>query len=1349
MIWGTIISAVIAVVAGVASYTKSKKEADKAKRKAAENPILLTQHNNNAPLRIIYGQRAVGAIKTWKDISGTAVVPAGGRTTFGQNKDTADASTSSNKWQIWLDRVDVIGQGPIESVENIELDGDFYTHERFARDGLNHYRGIFMDGAENQANLAELTAVYPEWKSTALGRGVAYMNNRFRFANDVTAFSGDPDVTMHVKGKLVWDPRKDTNYGGTGTHDLNDESTWEWSDNPSLCLLDYLMASYGRNLPVAKLDIDSFKTAADSCDVLVTVPERLKNTSGGNEVVFNPITGIDEVLTNNAYYPHYRPYQSDGPSETTQKRLTCNIVLDTSIPVKENCEKILDTMKANLPYEQGKYYLRLEDVASSVMTLTEDDILPGITFGDGDRSERLNRVTVKYPNRNKRYKEDQVSWPLLSAAQYTTYLNEDNGEELHQTIELSGVTDAYQAEDIAEFIVRDSRNSLGCEITAKSKAIMLQAGDVVGVTHSTPNWSAKLFRVRGKKINSDLTVTLSLAEYQGSTYTWNAKSNEPDQPTVNLPHPFSKPGPLVNLNPTVGQLDNDTGVPYARVTVSWDDPASQVVDEYVIRYKISTESDWYVTKAIEGDTDVSFVVPRDNATYDIEVHYRNYQGQYSDVQTFQVVVPSYGRYASTTFRQTTAPVPKNEGDLWFDTDDNNKEYRCSSVSPPTWVSVADSDLSNSNRTYYVSSAPSDPPYTLIQGDLWFDTDDGNREYRYNGIVWVDVQDGDIVTAQITADGKIVSFYSASVPTAEAEGDLWFDTDDNNKPYRWNGSSWVAAQDGDISIAQTTADGKNTIFVQTSAPTPNKVEDLWFDSDDNYKPYRWTGSVWSSVQDGDISIAQTTANGAQTTADGKNTIFTQTSAPTANKVDDLWFDSDDNHKPYRWNGSVWSAVQDGDIIVAQATADNAQTTADTKNTTFYQTTPPTAIAIGDLWYDVDDGFLGYRWNGSSWVNIQDADIQTAQTTADNAQTSADNAQTSANSAQTSANTAQATADTKIQTFVSVAASVPSANTIGDYWYQTDTKLLLRANAIGTGGWTLTVGSTGAPAGTTVGSVPVELITSPPANLVHDPNFIWDKKYWQYPSTAYERKDSLDQGRHLGLKAVYLGTSVNATIRTVRSGPTDRVYWVTLDSDTDNVAVAWDVYIAGYNSGSLVLQIKWYASDRVTVVATETIDTKTANTSWGRAVGLTSATKTGAVYGQVEIVSNALNVSTALLIKSIGVYNSNGVTEVPNDTTAVQTPDPVVVTTTNTTAPTNDDADGDNGDGSEGDIWTDTTTGITYRKNADGDWVVISTSADNQANVTQWTSPDSQIVVDPYFERYQQNSRSSIDDYWEIP
>ena len=57
-------------------------------------------------------------------------------------------------------------------------------------------------------------------------------------------------------------------------------------------------------------------------------------------------------------------------------------------------------------------------------------------------------------------------------------------------------------------------------------------------------------------------------------------------------------------------------------------------------------------------------------------------------------------------------------------------------------------------------------------------------------------------------------------------------------------------------AQTTADGKNTVFRQTSAPTTTGrvTGDVWFDTDDGNRIYTWNGSAWASTQMGSSAIA---------------------------------------------------------------------------------------------------------------------------------------------------------------------------------------------------------------------------------------------------------------------------------------------------------------------------------------------------------------------------------------------------------------------------------------------------------------------------------------------------------------
>lgn len=326
----------------------------------------------------------------------------------------------------------------------------------------------------------------------------------------------------------------------------------------------------------------------------------------------------------------------------------------------------------------------------------------------------------------------------------------------------------------------------------------------------------------------------------------------------------------------------------------------------------------------------------------------------TSVSTVLAVANSKNR----VYRQADAPNSDlATGDLWFDTDDNNKTYRYQSgtgweVSDDTRISSntaaiqaeaiarADEDLSLAlsintvsasasvkNRTYRQTTAPSG---SLVTGDVWFDSDDNNKLYRYlTGTGWVPSDDARIAanlasiqtesTARANGDSalassittvsaavgvKIQSYRQTSPPAGSlVTGDIWFDTDDNNKIYRYlTGTGWVASDDaristnsaaiqteatarvnGDASLAssittvQAIAEVKNQTYRQTTAPSFGNTGDLWFDIDDNNKAYRYlVGSGWQPVDDARIL--------ANENAIATNTVAIQTEATARASVD---------------------------------------------------------------------------------------------------------------------------------------------------------------------------------------------------------------------------------------------------------------------------------------------------------------------------------------------------------------------------------------------------------------------------------------------------------------------------------
>ena len=76
---------------------------------------------------------------------------------------------------------------------------------------------------------------------------------------------------------------------------------------------------------------------------------------------------------------------------------------------------------------------------------------------------------------------------------------------------------------------------------------------------------------------------------------------------------------------------------------------------------------------------------------------------------------------------------------------------------------------------------------------------------------------------------------------------------------------------------------------------------------------------------DTTDLSTAISAAQSTADGKNTVYYQASAPTGGtyKVNDIWFDTNDGNKMYMWNGTAWTAETFGTAAISDLSITNAK------------------------------------------------------------------------------------------------------------------------------------------------------------------------------------------------------------------------------------------------------------------------------------------------------------------------------------------------------------------------------------------------------------------------------------------
>lgn len=191
---------------------------------------------------------------------------------------------------------------------------------------------------------------------------------------------------------------------------------------------------------------------------------------------------------------------------------------------------------------------------------------------------------------------------------------------------------------------------------------------------------------------------------------------------------------------------------------------------------------------------------------------------------------------------------------------------------------------------------------------------------------------DAITPNEAAFGTTV--VSPTQPTEYLkEGFTWVNPDDGaTNVYSATLNDFVPVTDAN---AQLTADGKNTIYAQTTAPSGAslKTNDIWYDTDDGNKLYVWSGTAWTNIQDTAITAAAQAATAATNTANGKNRIIRSTadasgtsdSGGIAYKNGDLWWKmastdvASEVLAQYTFNGTAWVANTLANAVIANLDA----------------------------------------------------------------------------------------------------------------------------------------------------------------------------------------------------------------------------------------------------------------------------------------------------------------------------------------------------------------------------------------------------------------------------------------------
>lgn len=293
-----------------------------------------------------------------------------------------------------------------------------------------------------------------------------------RLTYNTDKYQSMPLITSLIKGIKVYDPRS----GLTA-----------WSDNPALCLYDFLRRSrYGAGLGSFWGDESSVVDCANWCEEKgYKLNASIRNQEAAMDIAERLLAGFRSRVIWSGFNFKYHPLDWDAP----------------------------------------------------VLSLTEDDIKERTwKIGLPTAQDFPNTLQVTFIDAENKYTAD--TFPVHSR----NAVNLD-GEEHEKQLTLDGVTSKAQAVQMGNYTIKRLRMDRTHAFIGGPKCLRLEAGDLITVTHSTPGFNAAVVRVQKANPLPNDEVSLVVQEEDDELYDDTVDVVAHVDYATTLPNPLA-PAPL-------------------------------------------------------------------------------------------------------------------------------------------------------------------------------------------------------------------------------------------------------------------------------------------------------------------------------------------------------------------------------------------------------------------------------------------------------------------------------------------------------------------------------------------------------------------------------------------------------------------------------------------------------------------------------------------------------------------------------------------------------------------------------------------------------------------------------------
>ena len=775
----------------------------------------------------------------------------------------------------------------------------------------------FHDGTQTTAD-STLVSASSGWTNDHKLLDTAYIYVRLKYDTDQFA-QGLPNISTVVRGKKVYNPVS---------------ATTAWSQNPALCVFDYLKdTKYGLAESASNVNTTALIAAQSLCDETV-------NLSGGG----------------------------------SQNRYVLDGVVDTANSRKDNIEAMLSSMGGKLIYSGGEYFIVGAEYNTPTITVDESVLVGGISVKTKQSRRSLyNGVKGVYLAEEENY--TLADYPSITSSSYST----EDGDPIYLDMPLPFTTNNVRAQRIAKIALLQSRQQTQITIPCNLAALKFKAGDNIMVTNSRMGWTQKVFEVTGYQLDittdGAIIVNVDAIETASAIFDWST-SDQQDFTTggeVDLYDGFTTQPPT-NLAATSTTVVASDGTLLPSLRLTWTDSTDVFVTQYEVQYQRGSALVDYgnITDAYTTNTDHGLITNAASITLDygsiddpVATDEPNYNSVFVTTNQYVItgVVPS-ANYNIRIRAVNNLGVKSNfvtlSGLAEGDTDPCGIPDSLSAVGglkeiSLSWIIPTEPDYSHVEVwENIVNNSATATKIATASGDNFARTGLGYNVLRYYWVKSVDYS-GNVSAFSSVASATTLfvdtdSFSQAvndlfseagaygiepvsSLPaTGDFNGQIKYNTT-QNKLYRWDSatSAWTddifSITSGSVDLASF-ASGIEPISIVSSLPNPSGYTgaNLVFLTTD-YKLYRYNGTAFvSSVAAGDI----TGTIGSDVFPNNLRPVEIVSTLPTTGNFQGRQVFLTSDNKLYRYNGTSFIAsVATSDLqgqVSSTQISDNSISTA---------------------------------------------------------------------------------------------------------------------------------------------------------------------------------------------------------------------------------------------------------------------------------------------------------------------------------------------------------------------------------------------------------------------------------------